>query len=33
MDLRACLEAPHLPPPAGLAFVFHGWGKIQNPFG
>ncbi len=44
MNLRAYLKAPHLPPPAdgalllmrlvaGLAFVFHGWGKIQNPFG
>ena len=44
MDLRACLKAPHMPAPAdgalllirlvaGLAFVFHGWGKIQNPFG
>ncbi len=44
MNLRAYLKAPHLPPPAdgalllirlvaGLAFVCHGWGKIQNPFG
>ena len=44
MNLRACFKAPHLPRPAdgalllirlvaGLAFVFHGWGKIQNPFG
>ena len=44
MNLRACLKAPHLPRPAdgalllirlvaGLAFVFHGWGKIQTPLG
>lgn len=45
MNLRALLFPPPIPDQrldaallvirivAGLAFMFHGWGKIQNPFG
>ncbi|KYF71467.1 MULTISPECIES: DoxX family protein [Sorangium] len=42
--LKRFLRVTDLPPPAsaallalrvvtGIAFIFHGWGKIQNPFG
>jgi len=44
MSLRRILSVPELPPyghgallvlrlVAGIAFMLHGWGKIQNPFG